>query len=265
MDKNKSKVLYLTGLLSFLANSVSAQISGGGQGLIGSTIGSYFGNAANLTELAYDAMAFLLVWLVTYVIFAVVVKLIIENSPNSSVSDTIKEVLLGKGSGSGLHKANGGRNLLIWLSGLIVLSLGPYLGPLLNDIQSMIVAGAGFTWMLILVLGVVGAAIAVLYITGQLGRGAAVASNSVANGASAVRSSSSYSWASSAAKGKGQDAVNWIQNKAGSNTYFLDIQKKIDDIKNSAGWTKKTCPSCSNVHDRSDSTCTSCGYDYYVP
>ena len=247
MDK-KVRKYSLISLLAFYTTSAAAQITNGGGSLLGETIDTgidwtlraYFGLDQGLGHILYDVIAFVFAWIFAYALFAVVFKLIEDNAPGNT-GETFKKVFLGE---SGKYSKTGSRNYLFWLTPLGLLMMGPYLGPFLNDIQSLVLVTAGSVWLVALIALLLLGALGLTYLTGLFGQGAGEAGNTLAAGAKDFASSNPVQWG----KKKGQQASNRFRiglNNLHSRT--KNLVQRYATVANGLGYL--VCNECGKWHD----------------
>ncbi|MDY6774334.1 MAG: hypothetical protein SVS85_03980 [Candidatus Nanohaloarchaea archaeon] len=252
------KILLSLATITFFTSLTAAQpITGSRGGFIGTITGSYFDLSASNAMILADVVTFFLIWITMYAVLAIIIKAAANRSPGNA-GDTLKGVLFGSGGGPYSH--GGGRNLLIWISLFMLLSMGPYLGPLINDIQAqvMLAAGAGYIFGVIALLAVI--VMGALYLTGLIGQGLGRGGNMAASGAQDLWQSDPVQAGRSAAS----NAVNRFRSFASMNTHIQSAGNLLRGGMKKAGQTQKKCPQCGTVQDIDNDTCTNCTHSFFI-
>lgn len=232
------RVYYLLSAFLAFTTTVSAQAdpfssTGGGlPSLLDLIFGNYINFDADLTIIAANLGTFLLLWIITYIILSITVKLAAENSPGD-IGDTIQEVLLGEGGD--FHNPEGGRNLLLWISGLVILSMGPFIGDFILAVQSQILLYGIIAYWVFLVAVLLLIGLAVTFMLGQAGTGGAYVSNVFASGASSFWNSDSVQAGRRGTKQAVGNAHDWAGRAWNNVRSSNSIQKAYGRFQNWRG------------------------------
>ena len=250
----KQKTSYLLGLFVAFSATASAQI---GQNRFdpGAMLNQMFRFDAGTLTLVSDFVTFFLIWFGFYAVTAPVITLA-AGKAGGEIEKKINELFLGKNPGS--YRDVNRKNWYFWLSGLGVLSLGPYLLPFIHRLQAAIVGGSTLLLIVFILVGGGGALMGVLYV---LGLGGDIWGNNVA-----PQVGRGYDGAKDTLGSAYERGSNWVENRRnsplgnylGTNTYISDAGNLLDGALGSTGLHK--CSNCGTWNRESNQpNCLNCG------